>query len=364
MAIAFGYVDLQHVFKQRVGDMDNGIQVIREANARTLAFHNAQANAFLGDLSQPVQQAKERYMMSSGGSFQPMDADGNPLPTLAVEAYDIAYPIRGGGDAVGTNRVSRAMMTVEDFNNAAQDARLKDKNFLVDHMLAAILTSTSYVYIDETREGYTGVGEVNVMPLANGDTTRYVVGRGRGLAGNHNHYLRKPPLDPATAPGTFQDIYNTLREHVDDGSARIVVYVASTLIPTISALPGFVAVGDPDVTLGSGSNTLNASVDKGIGDEVVGKYQRCWIISMDRLPDNYMIGHIKGQQPLGQRQFPVASLQGLFTEEHNVEGNHYETRYLRFTGFGVRNRTAACAVFLAAAGNYVTPAEYTAPLAV
>lgn len=362
MAIAFGYVDLVHVFKRRIGEMDNGVQVVREATARTVAFHNQEADTFTAKLADPVDQAKIRYEMPGGGTLQPLDEDGNPLPTIGYEGYDVAFPIRGGGDAYGTNRLSRAMMTVEDANNAAQEARVKDKNFLVDHMLAAVLTKESYPYLDKSRQGYTGNGEVTVMPLANNDATRYLINRGRGISGAHQHYTAQVAgIDAANNP--YPGLFKNLREHTDNGEATVDVYIADNLVAATQNLPNFVEVGDADITQGSGAATLNARADKGIGDEVLGKVDRCWIISMSRLPDGYMVAHLRDQKPLGMRQYPVSSLQGLFTEEFNVDSNHYETRFLRFAGFGVKNRTAAAVHQVGAPSTtYVTPAEYAAPI--
>ncbi len=341
--------------------MDNGVQVVREANARTVAFHNAQADDFMNILSVPVLQPKIHYTQPGGGALQPMDEDGNPLPTITIDGYDVAFPIRGGGDAMGTNRVSRAMMTVEDANDAAQEARVKDKNFLVNHMIAALLTNTAYQFLDKTRRAYVGAGELTVMPLANGDSTRYITSYGRNST-TDNHYLRLPLIDAANNP--FPTIYRELKEHTDGSDAVVDVYVADDQVAAIQGLPGFVGRTDSDVLIGANANQLRATANKGIGDEVIGKVSRCWIISMARLPNGYMFAHVRDRKPLGQRQYPVASLQGLFNEEHNVEGNHMETRWLRFTGFGVRDRTSAVAVLIAAAGNYVPPAEYTAPLAI
>jgi hypothetical protein len=362
MAIAYGYVDLQHVFKHRIGDLDSGVQIVREANARQLQYANAMADTMLSSLCQTVTQAKIRFEMASGGTMQPLDDDGNPLPTLAYEGYDVGFPIRGAGDAMGTNRISRAMMTVEEANNAAQSATIKDKNWLIDHMLAAILTNTSYTFVDRTREGYLGTGEVTIMGLANGDGTRYIGFLGRALTdGTHTHYLR---LDlPGAASNPFPTIHKHLREHTGNTDEVVDVYIAENLEAGVRLVPGFVERADADIQQGANTAQLRANADKGIGDEVIGKVSKCWIITMGRLPDNYMIGIRRGGQPLGRREYPVATLQGLFKEENNVDGNHLETRWLRFTGFGGRDRTAAVAVLCAASGSYAPPADLTAPLA-
>ena len=43
--------------------------------------------------------------LGSGGTLQPLDEWGNPLPVKDEGVYDVAFPIQGGGTAWGDNRV-------------------------------------------------------------------------------------------------------------------------------------------------------------------------------------------------------------------------------------------------------------------
>ena len=63
------------------------------------------------------------------------------------------------------------------------------------------------------------------------------------------------------------------------------------------------------------------------------------------------------------REYPAASLQGLFTENHSPDGNLQEYRFLRYAGFGVYNRVGAVA-FRVSNGAYAVPTGYTTPVAV
>lgn len=362
MAVAFGYVDLVHVFKKRIGEMDSGIQIVREANARQLQYANDMADVMTSRLSESITQPLIQFEQGSGGTLQPIGPDGNPLPTYAREAYQVGFPIRGGGDATGTDRVTRALMTVQDANDNAQAATIKDKNWLIDHMLAALMTSTEYTYEDKARLGYRGVGDVTVKPLANNDGQRYIGFLGRALTdGTHNHYLRVLPITATDNP--FPTIHRHLREHTGNTDEVVDVYIAENLEVSIRALPNFVKLDDPDIEPAQTVARLRSRPDKGIGDEVIGKVDKCWIITMGRLPDNYMLALRRDGRPLGRREYPASALQGLFNEEFSPDGSHMEVRWLRFAGFGVRDRTAAVAVFIAGSGNYVNPALLTAPLA-
>lgn len=358
MATAFGFVELENLFEFRMDQLDRGIAIVRQAIQDTLNYHNQEANRFVAQLAAPVTVARELYEMPGGGRLQPIDEHTVPLPTQALARFPVAYPIRGGGDAMGTDRVTRALMTVRDANRSAYEAQLKDKNFLIDHMLAALLTTESYTYFDATKLGYTGVGDVTVMPLANGDSTTYLVQRGRGID-TDNHYLAQS-ASISNSANPLPIIWNELIEHTASVDTQIDVYVAENLVQSIMGLASFREPRDPNIQYGSGLSTV-ARGQTGIGDMYIGYADRCHIISMGRLPDGYMFAQLRGSTPLGQRQWPAAQLQGLFTEEHSPDGAHMEIRYLRYTGFGVRNRVGALC-YQIGASTYATPADYAAPL--
>lgn len=366
MATAFGFVGLEYLFNRRISELDRGITVVRDAIARTVAFHNEEANRFSARLAADVATARERFEMPGGGRFQPLDEHGVPLARQALAAFDVAYPIRGGGDAMGADRITKALMTVQDANNSAQEARIQDKNFMIDHMLSALLTKEPYPYLDLTKLGYTGMGEITVKPLANGDGTTYLVNRGRGVRTDNHYQGQTVAIDAVNNP--FRAIKRDLTEHTANQDAPVDVYVAENLVGDIENLPNFREPRDQNIQYGSGSSTVTRG-DRGLGDEYIGYVEGCHIISMGRLPDNYMVAHLRGAQPLGRRQYPAASVQGLFTEEHTPDGAHMEMRYLRYTGYGCRNRVAALAYQVGAdadgSGNavYATPEEYAAPLA-
>lgn len=351
LGVGYGFVGREDLFRYRIDQIDNGVAVVREAIQRTLDHENARNQRFRSRLSQDVNQAKLYFQMPGGGRLQDLDEHGNPLPTQLFSAYDVAFPIRGGGDATGSDRVSRAHMTVSEANYATQEATLKDRRWHISYIIASLLRSTSYTFLDRGRRQFPGAGELSIKPLANGDGTNYLTDWGRGVS-EDNHY--KAQADPISASANpFPALHEDLTHHVDS-EAPVDVYVAEDLVPSIELLPNFREPRDPQVTYGSGESTV-ARGDRGIGDEYIGYVDRCNIIAMRSMPSSYMMGHLRNQQPLGFRQYPAASVQGLFQETHSPDGNHMETRYLRFGGYGVRNRTAAV-VYQIGAAEYSDPA--------
>lgn len=357
--IAFGFVDLRAYMRNRIVDVPGLQQKIREAIDRTVARHNEEANAFLSTLSVPVSVAKERYIMPGGGKMQRIGADDNPLPQVAYRGVDVGYPIRGYGDAMGTNRIARQMITVQDANDMMQETRIRDKNELIDEMLAAIFTKEYYQFEDMPTRGLSGTGEVTIKGLASGDGDLFLTDRGRNVKTDNHYFAQAEAMSAAANP--LPSLRRAITEHGPNPDATVVVYVASDLVSGIENLPGFVERTDPQLIYSQNRDRLSNVPGRGVGDEVVGRVDRCWIIEAERLPDGYMVAHLQGSPVLGQREYPATALRGLFIEEHTVDGNHKETRHLRYTGFGARNRVAA-AVMQIGSAEYVTPDTYAAPL--
>jgi hypothetical protein len=346
LGTAYGFVGLEELGRYRIDQVENGQAIVTDAIQKTLDFTNRRNELYRGRLSTDVNVAKEWYEMPSGGTLQDLDEHGN----------DVAFPIRGAGDATGTDRVSRRLQTFAEANRATQQATLADKRWHINYMLAAIFGNTGYPFLDRGRRMMRGAGRLDIRPLANGDDTEYIINEGAGV-GTDNHYLvREGQISAANDP--FPEIHEELVEHSDGAATdEVEVYVSKDLIADIEALPNFREPRDSRITYGSGESTV-AYGDKGIGDEYVGYVSRCHIIRMNAVPEGYMLALAKNGRPLGYRQYPSANLQGLFQESHSPDGNHLETRFLRYGGYGVRNRTAALVmqVGVASGASYTPPA--------
>ena len=361
--VAYGFVGMEELFRRRVADIENGQGRIQTAVQQSAAAYSQTLDALLSGLVQDVTVAQEHFEEPTGGTLQPLDQWGNPLPVKGAQGYKVAYPMRGGGTAFGNNRVSRAMMTVADANRHTLDAQNRDRDWNKRHLIAALMTDAPYNYFDETRERdeVPGLGDITIMPLANNDETQYVKRGGR--VGTDNHIM---PIEGRISDSNnpFEEIERNLVEHPANQGRRVVVYVASNLVREIALLGDFVEQADPDVNPGGNVAQLNTSLTSGFGDEVHGKVNRCWIVSWDDLPDDYMMATVQGSQPLARRQYPVAALQGFFNESFSPDGNVQESRFIRYAGYGVRNRTAALVaqVGLSSGGSFASPEGFGQPL--
>jgi hypothetical protein len=357
-AIAYGFLSLQDVFENRVTTLGTG--QLNTTLVQSAAEWDRLMRESLTRLSRRVTVASERYLLPGDGSLQPLDQWGNPVPVKGGAYYTVGYPIRGGGTAWGNNRVSRELMTVEQANQNTVDANRRDADWLIRYMLAALFTNTTYTFTDDTRPDDP---TVTVQPLANGDAVAYpTVG---GSAATAQHYLAQAAaIDDANNP--FGTIYTTLRAHPSNAMSAMVSYIASNLVDDVGALTDFVDIGDPDIQLGDQADRVVGSTARilGFGDRILGKLKgsRQWIVEWSRLPDSYIYTQaIDSDPPLGMREYPSPALQGLFLESHSPDGNRAEYRFLRYCGFGVRNRVGAT-IMRIGNGAYAIPTGYNAGL--
>lgn len=359
MTIAYGFVDLQDMFQERVNTV--GVQRIWDAIDESAAEYNRTIEELMAAMVEKTTVAKEQFELPGGGTLQPLDADGNPLPVKPSGSYNVAYPIQGAGTAWGTNRVSREMLTVREANRLTVDAQQKDVDWMRRHILAALFDNVTWTFNDEVGpDGAKGLGSITIQPLANGDSVTYVK-KGGSLA-TDDHYLAQAAAI-ADAANPYDDIYNDLNEHPSN-SGPYVAYISTSLKATTQALANFVEVTDPDVAPASSAASLRSSLARGFGDEVIGKTDNMWIVEWSALPAGYILAHARGGGPvLKMREYDAPALQGFFREPHNVDGNHMVERMLRYAGFGVSNRVGAL-VYYVGAGSYAIPSGYDAPLAV
>lgn len=354
-AVAYGFVDLQHLFSQRVADV--GIQQIYDAINRTTAEWNRQVNGLMDEFVFRTDQYQFRYHLPGSGTLQPLDEWGTPTPVREGAYYDIGLPIQGAGTAFGDNRVSREHMTVEEANRQVMRVQRDDADWLKRHILAAIFSNVAWTYTDPLKGGLT------VQVLANGDAVVYPFS-GLTTLQTDTHFLAQAAAIADNA-NPFTLIRDKLLEHPTN-TGTLVAYIPTNLRASVENLTAFVEVTDGNVRLGTNNDQLLGTVGPGVGDQVLGyvKGAGVWIVEWRALPDNYIVWHARGaDKPVAMREYEPPALKGLMLETHSQDGNLRETRFIRYCGFGVQNRTAMGVTRIGNAA-YAVPTGYTAPLPV
>lgn len=364
MPTTYGFADLQHLYNTRI--VDAGPTRVWTAIQESLTEYNRVVDALMTGFVQRTTIAQEQVELPGDGTLQPLSEHGNPLPVLPSGNYQVGYPIQGAGTAWGDNRVSRALMTVEEADRNTADAMRRDMDWMRRHIMAALLDNASWTFNDKVGpNGSRGLGDITVQPLANNDSVVYMR-RGGALAADNHYLAQAAAIDDANNP--FPGLRAELIEHPSN-AGPFIAYVPSNLIAAAAALTEFVEADDPDIRYGADNDTLSAMRADilGPGDEVIGKTKssNMWIVEWGALPSDYIIAVASGaaSPALRMREYSAPELQGFFPERADVDGNHLVTRMLRYAGFGVSNRVAA-AVLRVGNASYAIPAGFDAPLPV
>ena len=175
---AFGFIGYEDLADERI--VDGRVQLVNTAIAASVEEHNRQVAAALSELVERTTDYTVRYKIGGGGTLQPLDEWGNPLPVKDAGYYDVAFPIQGGGTAWGDNRVSRALMTVGEADRMTLGVLRRDADWMRRHFLAALFDNTTWSFADEEK------GTLTVQPLANGDAVTYA--RNNGTFATDTHY--------------------------------------------------------------------------------------------------------------------------------------------------------------------------------
>ncbi len=351
---AFGFVGYEDLADERV--VDGNVQMVNTAIAASVEEHNRQVSAALDELIERTTDYTTRYKIGGGGTLQPLDEWGNPLPVKDSGFYDVAFPIQGGGTAWGDNRVSRALMTVGEAQRYTLGALRRDADWMRRHFLAALFDNTTWSFVDEEK------GTLTVQPLANGDAVTYARNNGTFAADTH-YYAQAGAIADATNP--FPTWLSELSEHPEN-AGPFVAYIPTNVKAAVQGLANFIDVADPNVNPGIMAPTLTSNaVGRGFGDAVIGYVDGIYVVEWSFLPDNYGVVIARGAEtkPLRMREYPAPALQGLFTENHSPDGNLQEYRFIRYAGFGAYNRVGALA-WRVSNGAYAIPTGYTTPVAV
>lgn len=358
----YGVWGLAHLNAQKVATL--GVTRVWDEVLTVAQEYNRVNDALLSEWVVRTTEALEQVELTGSGTLQPIDEYGNPLPVRPSGSYQVGYPIQGGATAWGDNRVTRALMTGRDVERNTFDAMRRDKDWMIRHILAQLFTNTSWSYLDQVPIGDSaGKGAITIQPLANGDTVTYSLKGFTAPAIDTHHIAQSAGIADATNP--YPTIRRELIEHPSNGNRRVTAYIASDLVATTRALASFVPVARPNVLYGDNVTLYQGDefMDAGVGDYVLGEVDNVRIVEWASLPSTYIVAKVDGIAPLAMREYPDASLQGFFPEMHSPDGNRMEMRWIRYAGFGVRNRVSAV-VMRTGNASYAIPSGFTAPLAV
>lgn len=332
-----------------------GQQTIYETASAILAAHDAEIQKALGLFVQSPATTlhQETYKLLSGGTMQEMNEYGDPLAVKASGGYSVAYPIRDYQDKIAITRITRAKMTLQDYQVHVDNIRERHVATVRRDVLRALMLASNYTWKDPQ------FGDLTIRRLANQDSTTYAPVIGAAAGADDNHYLAS-----GYATASMSDTnnpYTTLRaELVEHGDGDIVAFINSAEVDKTAALTGFVEAPDPFIRAGANSDTLVRQLANAPGT-YLGRVKGSagggvHVVQWDYIPATYILALNLGQPaPLKKRVDAEAELQGFGVipgpdPQYPLQEAIYGERF----GVGVANRTGA-AVMQLTAGSWADP---------
>ena len=353
-AVVYGFHNLQDRFTDTVTTI--GVDVVNEAITQAMAEHNRQLDAMLRLFVRRGVPAQTAFRTTTVTRNQPLDEFGRPVPIKAPGRYTVGFPIQDSGNAVGYTWQHSRKATAGELNEVINAIQLGDTRWVWDHILGAFFASASYTFFDSEN-----AGSLTVLPLANADTQTYNVFAGADTAATDNHLLAQANAIGAGADNPYPTIYQELREHPENGSGPVLVFISSSLKATTQALATFNPVLPTELSPGIGTDRLTGTLGVDVPGTVLGMEDSgAWVIEYPRLPAGYMIATVDGAEPaLGMREDD--DIVGFTEMEPNEDMPWYQRSWIRKAGFGAWNRVGGLAYRVGNA-SYAVPTNFSVPM--
>lgn len=352
-SLLYGFYQLKDLANQRA--IETRRDVLQAAIVNSVAEHNREINAMLALFAAPITDYQLRFQTPTNNRLQPGDENSRALP-VKFSGYNVAFPIQKGDTAWGTNFITRQKMTVQDVNDNVANMLNGDVNWMRDHMLAALFyNGAGWTFPDPQ------YGDLTIQGLANGDTVTYLK-TGAAAAIDTHQLATASAIADATNP--YPTIYAELAEHPENQGSDYVVFIASDLVATTTALADFAPVVDTNVR--PAANDIAAIGNPGFAvpgsARLLGRTSSMWIYEWGWVPSGYMIAlATDGPRPLAMRQDPEPELQGFVAADPRSDFPYSENQYFRRAGFGAWNRVGAV-IQRIGNGSYAIPTSYGSPM--
>lgn len=355
--VLYGFHSLRDVFDRRVDEV--GVETVTTAIQRTVDEHNRQMNALTGLFVFPTTQFKVRYATPSLARLQPLNENGRARPIQVTGHYEVGLPLQRAGIAWGANFETRIKMTVGEANRVTSTLLLADLQWMRDHILAALFYDGAggggWTFEDEEH------GDLQVMGLADGDSTVYHVQSGNDLGSTDDHYLAQAAAI-ADAADPFPIIHAELTEHPEN-EGEVLAIIPTGLKAAVQALAGYYPASDPNIDLGANAARLTGNLNVAVPGTIFGYHDSgVWLSEWANMPANYIAAVMTGgERPIAMREDTVPELRGFRQVATREDYPFWESQWFRKAGFGAWNRVGAV-VYRIGNASYATPTGYDVPM--
>lgn len=343
-----------------------GQRIVWQAAEQYIADVNSELLAALDVwVDETTTEYGRRYKLPGGGYMQERGKLSRPAPIIVKGEWDVQFPLLDFSDAIVTDDVDLAYMTIADMQRALETVRTRAANTNRQLVLEALFNNTNWSVVDGT-----GKGTLTIKPLANGDTDKYPPVHSADNVATENHYLVSgyAASDISDTNNPCATMKDELEEHFGGptiGGAEIVVFGPKTHTAKIEALADFVSVNDMHIE--PGANTAEVvGLPAGLPGVVKGRGDGYWYVEWQRLQTNYLLSvHLAAPRPLVRRVDEAGTglgtglgdgLLALVAQED--EFPFLNSIYRQRHGLGVGNRLNGVAMFLDAGSTWTTPSAF------
>lgn len=356
MSQIYGLLNVEDYKADKIFINTIGQSIIYEAVQEELNRINDELNRAMSVfVAETTEDHTRRYKLSGGGFMQPRSRLARPAEVKATGSWDVAFPLFDFGDAVASDTISVAYMSVRDLNVHLDSIQSRAGNTVRREILRSLFSNTDFNFTDEHK------GTLVVKPLANGDSTLYPPVTASDSEDTENHYIvtNYAAADISNTNDPIRSAVKELDEHFD--GIDVAVFFNSAHTSKVISLTDFEDVSDRFIQAGANVNQV-VGLPETLPGKIKGRHQEgAWGIEWDRIPANYFLAiALDVPQPVIERVDPALTglPRGLAIvardERYPLETSYYMMR----RGFGVGNRLNGVIYQLKASGSYDIPAMY------
>lgn len=361
MSTILGILDIndnERLFVNTIGQ-----SIVYDATLQVLGDHNANIEQALAVfVERTTSDHKVRYKLAGNGFLQQRGNQGSEarFRNRKVEGYwDVAFPIKDFGDAIGGDDVSMAYMTVQDLDLYIEGVMKANTNTVRDEVLYRLFNNTQATFPDRI------YGNLLIEPLANGDSVVYPPIIGSTTEATRDRYLESGYL--ASAISDTNNPYRTIVGKLEadfgkrTGGENIATFINGDQVQvTEENLTDFRPIQDNFVDPGDNIDTIS-NIPTGLPGRVVGRTNGTWVVEWDWIPSDYMMAlHLAAPKPLIRRidetgtGLPTGLALVAEDERFPIQTSTWRHRF----GFGVGNRLNGLVLELGTGGTYTIPTAY------
>ena len=346
--VPYGFWRLADLKDRRITEV--GVSQIDDAVRQSIEEHNRNLQQMFSTFVRRTTDYKLVYSAAQNARLQLLDEDGRARKIKPAGRYEIGLPLRHFGIAWGANWVTRKKMTVAEAASTTNILLDADRRTVRDDLLISLFDNAGYTFADPVR------GNLAVKGLANSDSTVYNVMSGADVGATDSHFI--PQSGASLLIATVQAVYTDITEHPENGG-EVTMFIPSNQRTAVEAMTGFKPVLDPNISVGSATDTLVGTDGLAGPGELFGYVGKVFMREWRQLPSDYCIAiATQGEKPLAMREDEESDLRGFRPAEERSDFPYWENQYIRRFGTGAWNRVGAAVVRVNNA-SYAIPTGFT-----